>query len=256
MRRADSRKRRPSRLWHRWLGFALVLPLLFISVTGVLLNHVDQLGWDAKPTRSQWILSHYNMALEGNPITFQSGGLHVSEWGGQLFWNGESLPIRDDLVGVAELQDGVAVVSPRSIRLFNAEGTLIDALSEMDLPEGAFARAGLDAEGRLVVQAGEGGDWVFSPDLLDYTEHKATTVTWSAPGETSDSARQAMQDSYRGEGLSWARVLLDLHSGRFFGSVGRWIVDLFVVLLVILSVTGLMVGIRVMTQRTQGDRHG
>ena len=40
-------QRKPTRQWrrwHRWLGLAVALPVLVLSVTGVLLNHIDSFG--------------------------------------------------------------------------------------------------------------------------------------------------------------------------------------------------------------------
>ena len=40
------------------------------------------------------------------------------------------------------------------------------------------------------------------------------------------------------------RVLLDIHSGRFFGTVGKWVYDITVVGVLILSVTGFILFFR------------
>lgn len=39
-------------------------------------------------------------------------------------------------------------------------------------------------------------------------------------------------------GLTVDRVILDIHSGRFFGTLGPWVMDAMAVLFIILSVTG------------------
>lgn len=40
------------------------------------------------------------------------------------------------------------------------------------------------------------------------------------------------------EGLTVDRVLLDIHTGRFFGSYGHYVMDIAAILFLILSVTG------------------
>ena len=43
------------------------------------------------------------------------------------------------------------------------------------------------------------------------------------------------------EGLTLERVVLDIHSGRFFGKFGVYVVDFFSVLFLMLSITGLWI---------------
>ncbi|MBK8959481.1 MAG: PepSY domain-containing protein [Proteobacteria bacterium] len=47
-----------------------------------------------------------------------------------------------------------------------------------------------------------------------------------------------LAEVYRGSGVSYERVLLDVHSGRLFGRVGVWVVDAAAVCLLALALTG------------------
>lgn len=239
-----SRKRRPSRTWHRWLGFIVLVPLLFVSVTGLLLNHTRELGWDDRRVAADWLLTRYGMELEGEPVTFTTAGRFVSEWGGQLFWDGASLDVEGSLKGVVEVDGAVAVVCERVVYVYDRDGSLIEEMGDESLPEGQFARAGLSDTGRLVLLTAAGKAWAFSRDLLEYALLPGGAARWSEPMESARPLRVAMKDAYRGEGLAWSRVLVDLHSGRFFGVLGRWLVDLTVVLVVLLSLTGVVLGLR------------
>jgi len=256
MKRVDPKRRRPSRVWHRWLGFILLLPLLFLALTGVLLNHADQLGWHRKQVRSDWVLSRYGMVLEGEPISFLAGTNVISGWEGQLFWNGRDLGMPGELTGAVPVSSGIAVVSPGVIRVYDAEGMLIEALDEVSLPEGPMVKAGRNAAGQLVVQTAGAASWVFTDELLGFEAKQDSQTVWTASAATPEVVRRAMERSYRGEGVSWSRVVTDLHSGRFFGSIGVWLIDLVVVLLVVLSMTGLMLGIRAIRQGSNGQRPG
>jgi uncharacterized iron-regulated membrane protein len=55
---------------------------------------------------------------------------------------------------------------------------------------------------------------------------------------------RALQNHYRSEVLPLERLLLDLHSGRFFGSAGPWIMDAAAVLLVLLALSGTWIWLR------------
>ena len=65
-----------------------------------------------------------------------------------------------------------------------------------------------------------------------------TDITWAIPASTDTHLKKMLQYHYRGEVLPVERVLLDLHSGRFFGPLGPWLIDASAVLLVFLSLTG------------------
>ncbi len=56
--------------------------------------------------------------------------------------------------------------------------------------------------------------------------------------------QQAITRVYRGEGLSLERLLLDLHSGRIFGSIGVLVYDLLALALGFLSISGLVLWFR------------
>ncbi len=49
---------------------------------------------------------------------------------------------------------------------------------------------------------------------------------------------------YSGRGMPVSRVLLDIHTGRFFGAVGTWLMALASIFLVLLSLSGLYMWIR------------
>ena len=49
---------------------------------------------------------------------------------------------------------------------------------------------------------------------------------------------------FSGDGIPLDRVIPDIHSGRFFGSIGKWVYDLTVIGVLILSITGLILFFR------------
>ncbi|MGS0729088.1 PepSY-associated TM helix domain-containing protein, partial [Shewanella sp. 0m-11] len=51
--------------------------------------------------------------------------------------------------------------------------------------------------------------------------------------------------------LTWERVLLDMHSGRFFGSLGPWIMDLVALSLLIMAFTGCYIWLQQKPPRTR-----
>jgi len=66
-------------------------------------------------------------------------------------------------------------------------------------------------------------------------------ITWSRAQLLPDAQRNVLNQEVRGGGLPLYRILLDVHSGRIFSDVGRFVMDGAAVLLIILSITGLWI---------------
>lgn len=229
------------RRWHRWLGVAIFVPLLFVAITGVLLNHAEELSLNERRTSGRWILGHYGMGLAGEPATFLVGARRISSWDGGIFLEGEPLGATGDVVGAMATADGFAVVCRDAVHLFSDEGALLETLGESSIPAGGI----LWAADPSTVATTDGRTWRFSAGYLDYEEvTDSGTSDRITPLATPGTLRERMRQNYRGDGLPWSRVLLDLHSGRFFGPAGRWIADACVVFLVLLAVTGLRLSLR------------
>jgi uncharacterized iron-regulated membrane protein len=67
---------------------------------------------------------------------------------------------------------------------------------------------------------------------------------FTASDSLSGDQRDILATAFRGEGLSLSRIILDLHSGRFFGVIGVILYDLAAICLVILGITGTMLWFR------------
>lgn len=247
---SQGKRRGIARRWHRWLGFLVVFPMLFVSLTGVLLNHADDLSLNDRRVSSPWLLNRYGMGLSGDPVSFVVGSNTLTGWMGNLFLNGSALGLSGEIAGVVTADEAIAVVCADVIYLLNQDGGLIEALEPHALPEGRMIGA---AEGG-VVRLENDSLWQFTPDYLEFNaiDDAVKSMNWSAATETPAQLRGQIEHSYRGAGLPWSRFLLDLHSGRFFGSIGRWVADGCVVLLIVLSITGLRLGLR----NRRGERNG
>lgn len=70
-------------------------------------------------------------------------------------------------------------------------------------------------------------------------------LKWRWPLPHRPNKREAALRAFRGEGIPLYRVLLDLHSGRLFGTLGVWIVDAAAVAMLFLTMTGVWYALRV-----------
>lgn len=230
------------RIWHRRLGLTAAAFVLLLSVTGLLLNHASSLDLDHTKIESPWILDWYGIAgVDDAARAFELGDLTVSWAGGWLFI-GEAPLIGGvrALQGAVALEELIVLATPREIVLATKDGELVERF----LPV-AFAAEITTigfAEGRVVARAGDnlfaanGDASVWKP-----IETSWDAVSWALDTPIPPEYVPAMNAHLRGEGLPIYRIILDLHSGKFFGDLGVWVMDGAAVLLLILSISGIWI---------------
>lgn len=224
--------------WHRTLGLAAALLVVFLSVTGVMLNHGPALDLDRRTTDSRWLLDWYGLGLKGEIVSYRAGDQWVTWSDNHLFLDGRAVAEHAARpTGVARSKGVIAAATRAEVFLLTPEGDLIERLTGAAVP-GSIARMGVTAAGQVIVET-DAGRFGAKTDFLGWTRTDGT-ARWSVPAPTPAPIRQKVLVDYRGHGLSWSRVLLDLHSGRLFGAWGPLVMDVTAIILVILAVTGLV----------------
>lgn len=222
--------------WHRRLGLVVALLLLLLAVTGIQLNHLEALRWDQKPVHSRWLLEWYG--VERPALTsFQAGPLWLSDiTDGRLYVNAKPLSsCAGGLVGVADAAPLVLVACQHELVLLTREGQLLERIAGgHQLPQ-PIERLGQCAEAALCLRANN--QW-YLIDLqnLRWTPTELSPTQYRSPSRPPAKIRRQLLQKHSG-GITWERVLQDLHSGRLFG-LGPWLMDLVGVLLIGLSVSG------------------
>ncbi|MFD2256427.1 PepSY domain-containing protein [Luteolibacter algae] len=234
------KNRRWNRRFHRWSGLILIIPLSIACITGVLLNHSVDLGLKARHVTSPLILRPYGMTLKGEPIAYgMDGRTYAASWDGSLFHASRLIDSDSTLIGAVPLRDGFAIVTRQTIHYYGLDGELIEKLNPPEIPK-PFEKAGRSSSLSLVLRSGD-QFFISDPDLLGFT--KTTTppdVQWSEPVTPTLSEKSAWKTAFRGEGLPLDRVILDIHSGRILGPVGKWLWDIAAIGVLALSISGLI----------------
>jgi hypothetical protein len=223
------------RRWHARIGLAAVVLLLFLAVTGVVLNHATDLGLDARYVHAAWLARWYGIAAESPRRAFRSGGHHLIAANGRWVLDGrvsdEKLP---QPVGLVELPDMIVVASSASLYLYGKDGVLIDRLERNALPAVPVQAIGAGAR-QLVLRTASGT--FETSDALSWQPAPREAIAWSSPVDLSIAERERYAEMLE-PGISVQQLLLDLHSGRFAGRYGPLAVDLLAVLLGVLSLSG------------------
>ena len=227
-------------VWHRYMGVSAAVFVLIVAVTGLLLNHTEDFQFDSDHIKSDWVLDWYGIRAPDSMQSFLAGDRHLTLMGEHLYLNRREIEgSYRQLLGAVLFNDTFIVAMSHTILLLTPRGEIIEQLQDKDGVPAGIEQIGIDADGAVIVRTSH--DY-YQPDA-DFIHWKKadkdfTRVRWAKPSLLEPRLKNALQRHYRGEVLPVERVILDLHSGRFFGRLGPWLFDAAAVLLMLLSLSG------------------
>lgn len=239
-RRKQRFKLRSLYVWHRYMGLSAALVAVLVAATGILLNHTEEFEFDSRHVQADWILDWYGIAPPAELLSFPIGERHVTLMGEHLYLDRKEIDGEyRDLVGALAMGEVLVVGVSNSILLLTPRGELIERLRSEDGVPAGMKRIGTDGSDSLVVQ-GSHDLYRSDRDFLRWerAEVPAASIRWAQPGALDPQLKSSLQQHFRGEVLPLERLLLDLHSGRFFGSLGPWVVDAAALLITLLALSG------------------
>lgn len=242
--------RRAVRVWHKRVGIISALVVIFLSITGILLNHSSDFALDQTKVKSDILLKLYGReipAIRTVEVRAESGAYLLSELGTQLYINESYLHYCDSqLVDGLKIGELSVVACEQSLLLFDASDSLLDVIAPsygLPVPIKKLGRCGAG----FCIDTGEAVFQVDSDNLsfteVDFELEPPVYVT------TTKSIEEAIYRSYGVADLSFERVILDLHAGRFLGKFGTWVLDIFALLFVFVAGTGIYIWLRSSSSR-------
>ncbi len=232
------RRRAFARRWHRWLGVIAAIPVLWLCVSGLILNHADHLGLHDQEVKNEWVLRHYRQLPDGEPVGLRIGDRLVWGWGGMVFLDEKLLELPGELKGAVAVRGYLAVATDEAVGVFDGMDEMEIQLDDLSLPEGGVVSVS-ESDDHLMVLS-EGG-WVrMSEEFLDYeSDHLFQAKVVSLRG-LDDAGVEVAEKVVQSRGaMPLSRVILDAHSGRLFGWPGWLMTDLTAVSLIVLTLLGL-----------------
>lgn len=246
------RRRFRLRRAHRWFGLALLLPLFLLVATGILLNHTEGLGLDNRYAGSAWLAGFYQIRPPPPDAGFPVGERWISRARDTIFLDHRAIgETPEPLLGAAAAGGMLVVAAPGRLFLYTPQGRAVDAV---ELPARAAPATGFAlVDGRPTVTT-PAGAYALNAEMTAWLSDAP------APGETlaarplPEPLRNAIAARLTATTLSWERVLLDLHSGRLFGRLGPWFVDLAALAVAVLATTGCLMWLRATRGRRRRRR--
>ena len=223
--------------WHRRIGAVVALLVIFLAATGVLINHSQELGWHRTPVYSATLAALYQIPLQDLEQGFALGPQWIVQRGGQVLLDQQPVvECSAGLSGAALYQDMMAVLCGNEVLLLDTQGQLVETLRGLPQPGRALALqdTALRVRGDNAIYGFDdaSGAW--------QTRVPELAPQWILQQPLPAQLKTALNADNPVPGLTRERVLLDLHSGRLFGTAGVWVVDAVGVLICLLAFSGLI----------------
>lgn len=236
-------RRRWLHRWHRTIGALVAGFLVYLIATGLPLQFSNELSLGSRHVDQDWILDWYG--IEAPTRVLHSGD--IASVANIVFRNRQPIGQLAGFRGAISF-DGLSLIAGESEILLHdpQTNTMLDRFEQA---EGILRIGTLD--GVPVVQTAS-GIIQSDPELANWQRVEAdpARVTWTSVAEASGANADHLRVLVRKQLLPVERLFQDLHSGRFFGTIGIVLIDISSVFLLFLAFTGLL-----MWWRRAGHRH-
>lgn len=207
--------------WHRRIGLLLSLFLGWMLFTGVLLNHSDDMSLAKRDISNQTILSWYNISTKPDILL----GTHKLELTTDGLWLGQqNLGTCEQLLEVTQQTNIYVIICTERIVLLTTNAELIDQIDNLRGLSTRLLAMSHDKQ-KIFVKDNQQIYLLNTDDLSLTPQANLTSLKWLNP--INPTAR-----------ISVERVLMDAHAGRFLGAWGKYIMDVFALVLCMLLVSG------------------
>lgn len=238
LRHANGARVHPATRWHRALGIASTLIVIVTVLTGLALNHGDALDLPRRHPHNALVDKLYRQSAAALPEGYATTRGWVAQLGAKVYLDAQALATHDaPLLGALTRDDMLLVAYRDGLVQYDAQGQVIESYAALDGLPPPLTALGHDAKSLVVGTAG--GNVYFDVEKgVASAVPKEAMIEWSTAGAAPPALAATLADVYRGGGVSYERVLLDIHSGRLFGRVGEWVVDAAALCLLTLALTG------------------
>ena len=227
-------------LWHRRIGLVAIVLVITLAITGIMLNHTEELELDETYVDSSLLLSWYGLEPEGEAISYDVGEHVITVLDHQVFFNTYPVTRTEQAFhGAVRAEQLIVLAFDTELVLLTHDGELVERM-----PTGHsftnIQRIGVKYS-RPVIETSDPLYYMADEHILDWDVITNKDIDWAHRTRLSDARMAVLLESFRGRGLSLERILLDLHSGRLFGQYGIYVMDAAAVALLWLSCSGLWV---------------
>ena len=224
--------------WHRRIGLSVFVVMIFLAITGFALNHSPGLNLSKINLTNGWLLSWYGVAPQKSEGYSIANNWVYGTGTEELYFNDQALGYcPPPLASVATTDQLIVALCGDSLSILTPQGLLVETFNQVQgLPVNSTGLATIE---QTIIVLGETGAWEFDPDLLNLNAVDDLSVLSQATILQPQSLPLAFSNGDTNGGISLETLIIDLHSGRFFGDAGVLFVDIVGLLICLLAFTGL-----------------
>jgi len=228
-------------LWHRYVGVTVAALAILLAFTGIMLNHTESLDLDTDYIESTLILDWYGIQAPEDIVSYQANTHTISQLDTQLYFDDRALDGQfGKLLGANYFDDTIIVAVGGDLLLLTDDGEVVERMTaQQGIPSGV-KKIGL-SRNRFVVDASHAiytsdenfDDWIAALPTIQ--------PDWSTRTTLPETEAKVLQQHFRAHVLPLERLVLDLHSGRLFGEIGVWVMDIAALMLIMLAGSGVWI---------------
>jgi hypothetical protein len=224
--------------WHRSIGILAVLFVLMLVITGIMLNHTEELSLDAIYIENDFILGWYDISPEQKPSGYKIDNVWVTQLDKHIYFNQREIDDQaGQLHGAVKHNGHIVVAVDNRLILLTNRGEIIEQLTGTEGVPAGMEAIGISRDGYLIIHAAH-GNYRVDLDELGWEENEYVEIAWAEIGTIPPELYSKIIRHYRGSGLPLERIILDLHSGRILGDWGIYLIDTAAILLMLLAISG------------------
>ena len=214
--------------WHRRLGLVAALFLVWLAISGLLLNHSSSLDLDSR-SLPNFLAESIAPLTEVSTREVQISSGQLSQSGSGLSLNGRGIgTCEGGLIGVVQQSSETWVGCRGGLIVLDPAGRLVEQLSAYQGLPTPVERLGR-CSGAICIA---GPDAVYQLQNFDWRPYQGE-ARW-APVPVVSSVERIADASV----ANWERFILEAHSGRSLGSLGVLLVDLAAIASILLAASG------------------
>ncbi|MGB0496500.1 MAG: hypothetical protein ACPGJI_09090 [Kangiellaceae bacterium] len=256
-KRKQKQKKRKNlfRKIHRWIGFTGAIFLINLSVTGIFLNHTDDLNLHNKFITSPLLLNWYGIKAptEFKCILINKNTSRVCQVGAAIYHNNQFLlKNKSSLVGLTKIDHLIYIATKTSIFVFTDKFELVETLetsNNLPTPIENIGTSSIENSVHLAI-SNKHPIWIYHQENNYWIQVKSEFT----PSENSLSITtknvEEYQNIYLNNKISYLKLIQDMHSGRMLFGAGKLITDLSGIIIILLSISGFIAWQRRTKQKT------
>jgi hypothetical protein len=243
-RRRSRNKAKSLYIWHRYAGLFAAFFVIFLSITGIALNHTDDLSLKSQHITSNTLLDLYRVQAPTHIWQVKTAQHTVTQADDVLFVNsGQAISIESSVVGAAMFDDFLIIALTNALLLVDANNQVVETLTELDNVPKDIEKLGVNGNGDIYLQSKQ-QLLRLNNDLSLQSHAEDVGISWVELKAISGQEESSIIQRYKSNIISLETLMLDIHSGRFFGPYGVWFFDFIGIILLFLASTGIIIWLK------------